>query len=138
MDVVADGARALFRTGLDNATVGGLGRLDLSGISAATLRRAHAVHSIAAVQVEYSPLTLGIKDENIILLNRTGDRRRDPPLGRSFLAGQHYDEDCELGAFDIKLAKEDVESVRRLAAATYFDTPIRVADIPELKQCITY
>ncbi|KAJ6573318.1 Aldo/keto reductase [Mycena sp. CBHHK59/15] len=42
--------------------------LGLSEVSAATLRRAHAVHPITAVQVEYSPFTLDIEDPKIALL----------------------------------------------------------------------
>ncbi|KAJ7254985.1 Aldo/keto reductase [Mycena haematopus] len=42
--------------------------LGLSEVSADTLRRAHAVHPIAAVQVEYSPFTLDIEDPQIGLL----------------------------------------------------------------------
>ncbi|KDR76498.1 hypothetical protein GALMADRAFT_210475 [Galerina marginata CBS 339.88] len=42
--------------------------LGLSEVSAATLRRAHAVHPIAAVQVEYSPFCLDIEDPKIALL----------------------------------------------------------------------
>ena len=42
--------------------------LGLSEVSAATLRRAHSVHPIAAVQVEYSPFTTDIEDEKIGLL----------------------------------------------------------------------
>ncbi|EIW60312.1 Aldo/keto reductase [Trametes versicolor FP-101664 SS1] len=42
--------------------------LGLSEVSAATLRRAHAVHPIAAIQVEYSPFALDIEDEKIGLL----------------------------------------------------------------------
>ncbi|GAP86400.1 putative alcohol dehydrogenase [Rosellinia necatrix] len=37
--------------------------LGLSEVSAATLRRAHAVHPIAAVQVEYNPWTLDVEEE---------------------------------------------------------------------------
>lgn len=37
--------------------------LGLSEISAATLRRAYAVHPISAVEIEYSPLALDIESE---------------------------------------------------------------------------
>ncbi|KAJ7435782.1 NADP-dependent oxidoreductase domain-containing protein [Mycena galericulata] len=43
--------------------------LGLCKASASTLRRAHAVHPIAAIQVEYSPFTLDIEDPKINLLN---------------------------------------------------------------------
>lgn len=42
--------------------------LGLSEISSATLRRAHAVHPITAVQVEYSPFALEIETKQIDLL----------------------------------------------------------------------
>ncbi|KIM77769.1 hypothetical protein PILCRDRAFT_824999 [Piloderma croceum F 1598] len=42
--------------------------LGLSECSAATLRRAHAVHPITSVQVEYSPFSLDIEHEKINLL----------------------------------------------------------------------
>jgi aryl-alcohol dehydrogenase-like predicted oxidoreductase len=42
--------------------------LGLCEVSASTLRRAHAVHPIAAIQVEYSPFTLDIEDPKINLL----------------------------------------------------------------------
>ncbi|KAF3034248.1 hypothetical protein E8E12_005293 [Didymella heteroderae] len=42
--------------------------LGLSEVSSATLRRAHAVHPISAVQVEYSPFALEIESKQIDLL----------------------------------------------------------------------
>ncbi|KAJ7084980.1 NADP-dependent oxidoreductase domain-containing protein [Mycena epipterygia] len=42
--------------------------LGLCEVSGATLSRAHAVHPIAAVQVEYSPFTLEIEDPKVGLL----------------------------------------------------------------------
>lgn len=39
--------------------------LGLSEISAATLRRAHAVHPISAVEIEYSPFALDIESEQV-------------------------------------------------------------------------
>jgi len=64
--------------------------LGLSEVSANTLRRAHAVHPIAAVQMEYSPFSLDV--ENLKFL----DTARElgvavvaySPLGRGFLTGQ--------------------------------------------------
>lgn len=65
--------------------------LGLSEVSSKTLRRAHAVHTISAVQVEYSPFSLDIEDSQIDLLNTC----KEPgvaitaysPLGRGFLGG---------------------------------------------------
>ncbi|KAF9527695.1 NADP-dependent oxidoreductase domain-containing protein [Crepidotus variabilis] len=63
--------------------------LGLSEVSADTLRRAHAVHPIAAVQVEYSPLTLDI--EQIGLLQACRELGvaviAYSPLGRGMLTG---------------------------------------------------
>ncbi len=42
--------------------------IGLSEVSSATLRRAHRVHPIAAVQVEYSPFSMEIEDAKIDLL----------------------------------------------------------------------
>jgi aryl-alcohol dehydrogenase-like predicted oxidoreductase len=42
--------------------------LGLCEVSSRTLRRAHRVHPIAAVQVEYSPFTLDVESEEIGLL----------------------------------------------------------------------
>jgi len=66
--------------------------LGLSEVSSATLRRAHAVHPIAAVQVEYSPFTLFIEDEKINLLKTCRELGvvviAYSPLGRGLLTGQ--------------------------------------------------
>ncbi|KAI0634753.1 Aldo/keto reductase [Trametes polyzona] len=65
--------------------------LGLSEVSASTLRRAHAVHTIAAVQVEYSPFTLQIEDEKIALLKTARELGVTivaySPLGRGLLTG---------------------------------------------------
>ncbi|KAF7333588.1 Aldo/keto reductase [Mycena sanguinolenta] len=67
--------------------------LGLSEVSAATLRRAHAVHPIAAVQVEYSPFTLDIEDPKIALLETCRELGvatvAYAPLGRGFLSGTY-------------------------------------------------
>ncbi|KAF8151898.1 NADP-dependent oxidoreductase domain-containing protein [Mycena galopus ATCC 62051] len=66
--------------------------LGLSEVSATTLRRAHAVHPIAAVQVEYSPFTLDIEDPKIGLLATARELGVQvvaySPLGRGLLTGQ--------------------------------------------------
>jgi aryl-alcohol dehydrogenase-like predicted oxidoreductase len=67
--------------------------LGLSEISSATLRRAHAVHPIAAVQVEYSPFSLDIEDEKIALLKTCRELGVTviaySPLGRGMLTGAY-------------------------------------------------
>ncbi|KAK5712561.1 hypothetical protein LTR17_017942 [Elasticomyces elasticus] len=66
--------------------------IGLSEISAGTLRRAHRVHPIAAVQVEYSPFALDIEHPDIDLLKTCRDLGiavvAYSPLGRGFLTGQ--------------------------------------------------
>jgi diketogulonate reductase-like aldo/keto reductase len=65
--------------------------LGLSEISADTLRRAYALHPIAAVQVEYSPFTLDIEEEKIGLLKACRELGvaviAYSPLGRGLLTG---------------------------------------------------
>ncbi|KAI8850391.1 auxin-induced protein PCNT115 [Chytridium lagenaria] len=69
--------------------------IGLSEASAQTIRRAHAVHPISAVQVEYSPWTIDIETNGIL------DTCRElgiaivaySPLGRGFLTGQYKSPD---------------------------------------------
>ena len=67
--------------------------LGLSEVSAATLRRAHAVHPIAAVEVEYSPFTLDIEEEKIGLFETAKQLGiavvAYSPLGRGLITGQY-------------------------------------------------
>ncbi|KAJ6518183.1 NADP-dependent oxidoreductase domain-containing protein [Mycena vitilis] len=78
--------------------------LGLSEVSAETLRRAHAVHPIAAVQVEYSPFSLDIEDPKIGLLAAARELGVQivaySPLGRGLLTGQYKSpDDFEEGDF---------------------------------------
>ncbi|KAH9480933.1 Aldo-keto reductase str7 [Psilocybe cubensis] len=65
--------------------------LGLSECSASTLRRAHAVHPIAAVQIEYSPFFLDIEEEHVGLLKACRELGvavvAYSPLGRGLLTG---------------------------------------------------
>ncbi|KAJ7158964.1 NADP-dependent oxidoreductase domain-containing protein [Mycena crocata] len=76
---------------------GKIKHLGLSEISAATLRRAHAVHPIAAIQVEYSPFTLDIEDPKIALLATARELGIKivaySPLGRGLITGQYKSPD---------------------------------------------
>lgn len=62
-------------------------------MSVATLRRAHAVHPIAAVQLEYSPICLDIEDEKIGLLKACRELGITviaySPVGRGMLTGTY-------------------------------------------------
>lgn len=66
--------------------------LGLSECSAESLRRAHAVHPIAAVQVEYSPFSLDIEDPHIKLLETARELGvaivAYSPIGRGLLSGE--------------------------------------------------
>lgn len=68
---------------------GKVGYLGLSEVSGATLRRAHAVHPITAVQSEYSIFERSIEDGGIIdTLRELGiSLVAYSPLGRGFLTG---------------------------------------------------
>lgn len=63
--------------------------LGLSEASSATIRRAHAVHPIAALQSEYSLWTRDPEDENLSTCRELGIGFVPySPLGRGFLTGQ--------------------------------------------------
>ncbi|KAI1181171.1 aldo-keto reductase [Nemania sp. FL0916] len=65
--------------------------LGLSECSERTLRRAHAVHPIAAIQMEYSPFALQIEEKQTNLLQTARELGVKvvaySPLGRGFLTG---------------------------------------------------
>ncbi|CAF3695497.1 unnamed protein product [Rotaria sp. Silwood1] len=66
--------------------------IGLSECSSNTLRRAHAIHPISAVQIEYSPFSLEIEHEDIGLLKTCRELGVAivcySPLGRGLLTGQ--------------------------------------------------
>ena len=80
-------------TTLTLSRAGKVRHLGLSEISASTLRRAHAVHPISAIQVEYSPFTLDIEDETIGLLKTARELGVKivaySPLGRGLITGRY-------------------------------------------------
>ena len=65
--------------------------IGLSEMSADTVRRAHAVHPISAVQVEYSPFTLDIENNGVLEVARELGIAivAYSPLGRGILTGQY-------------------------------------------------
>ncbi|KAI0786603.1 NADP-dependent oxidoreductase domain-containing protein [Abortiporus biennis] len=76
--------------------------LGISECSAETLRRAHKVHPISALEVEYSPFALDIEDEKVGLLKVAEELGITvvaySPLGRGLLTGKYtspkdFDED---------------------------------------------
>ena len=70
-------------------TEGKVGHIGLSEASPATIRRAHAVHPVAALQTEYSLWTRDPEDELLPLLRELGIGFVPySPLGHGFLTGQ--------------------------------------------------
>lgn len=71
--------------------------LGLSEVSEKTLRRAHAVHPISALQVEYSPFVLDIERPEIGLFNACRELGIAvvpySPLGRGLLTGRYKSPD---------------------------------------------
>ncbi|KAK7036783.1 Aldo-keto reductase str7 [Paramarasmius palmivorus] len=67
--------------------------LGLSECTAADLRRAHAVHPISAIQVEFSPLVLDIEDEQLAILKTARELGivivAYSPLARGLITGQY-------------------------------------------------
>ncbi|KAJ5090495.1 aldo/keto reductase [Penicillium argentinense] len=66
--------------------------LGLSEVSANTLRRAHAIHPISALQIEYSPFALDIESPNSDILDTCRELGvavvAYSPIGRGLLTGQ--------------------------------------------------
>jgi aryl-alcohol dehydrogenase-like predicted oxidoreductase len=79
--------------GCSHTSAGKVKYLGLSEVNAATLRRAHAVHPIAAIQVEYSPFTLDIESPKLDLVRTARELGvaivAYSPLGRGLLTGQY-------------------------------------------------
>jgi aryl-alcohol dehydrogenase-like predicted oxidoreductase len=68
---------------------GKIGHIGLSEAGAETIRRAHAVHPITAVQTEYSLWTRDVEDEVLPTLQELGIALvAYSPLGRGFLSGR--------------------------------------------------
>ena len=86
----------------DLKAAGKIGAIGLSEVGAATLRRAHAVHPIAALQSEYSLWTRNPEIAVLAECRRLGITLvAFSPLGRGFLAGA-IQSPAELHAADIR------------------------------------
>ncbi|KAF8837224.1 Aldo/keto reductase [Paxillus ammoniavirescens] len=95
--------------------------LGLSECSADTLRRAHAIHPIAALQVEYSPFTLDIEKNDVLKTARELGTKiiAYSPLGRGLLTGRFKSPD-DFDADDFrrnipKYSKENFPQILKLA-----------------------
>lgn len=100
--------RDLPRPGSGSADVsrreGKIKHLGLSECSSESLRRAHKVHPIAAVQIEYSPITLDIENPHVNLLQTCRELGvavvAYSPLGRGLATGRYQSkDDFEQGDF---------------------------------------
>jgi aryl-alcohol dehydrogenase-like predicted oxidoreductase len=68
---------------------GKIKQIGLSEPSATSLRRAHAIHPIAAIEVEYSPFTLDTEDVISVARELGVAVVAYSPLGRGMLTGQY-------------------------------------------------
>ncbi|KAF2013856.1 Aldo/keto reductase [Aaosphaeria arxii CBS 175.79] len=79
--------------------------IGLSEVSSASLRRAHKIHPVTAVQVEYSPFALEIESEQIDLLRTCRELGvavvAYSPLGRGMLTGAYRSPD-DFGDMDFR------------------------------------
>ena len=116
---------------------GKIGAIGLSEMSAATIRRAHAVHPIAAVQTEYSPIS---RNPEVAVLDTTRELGialvAFSPVARGLLAGAIRNDDYVAG--DIRRSfprytgehlRHNLELVRRFdaVAADASLTPAQLA-----------
>jgi aryl-alcohol dehydrogenase-like predicted oxidoreductase len=111
-------------------TVGAMGELvqagkvryiGLSEASAQTIRRAHAVHPVTALQTEYSLWTRDVEDEILPTLDELGIALvAYSPLGRGFLCGRFTSPDeldeGDYRRFGPRFTGENLERNRALAA----------------------
>jgi aryl-alcohol dehydrogenase-like predicted oxidoreductase len=106
--------------------------IGVSEANAATIRRAHAVHPLAAVQTEYSLWTRDVEEEVLPVLNELGIALvAYSPLGRGFLAGRFNSVD-ELAPNDWRRANPRFQGENlqhNLAIAE------RVRELAEEKRC---
>lgn len=105
----------------DLVKAGKVRALGLSEVSAATLRRAHAVHPIAALQSEYSLWTRDIEAEVLPALRELGiSLVAYAPLGRGMLTGA-------IGK-DTKLADNDFRSLSPRFQGDNLDANLRLVE----------
>ncbi|KAK7440582.1 Aldo-keto reductase str7 [Stygiomarasmius scandens] len=93
--------------------------LGLSECSAEDMRRAHAVHPISAIQVEFSPLVLDIEDEKLAILKTARELGITivaySPLARGLITGQYKSpDDFEPGDFRLTIPKFQKENFPKI------------------------
>jgi hypothetical protein len=98
----------------DLVRAGKIRSIGLSEVSAATLRRAHAVHPVAALQSEYSLWTRNAELGTLAACRELGTAYvAFSPLARAYLTGTLTDPDTQLEAKDIR------RQMPRFEAANY-------------------
>ncbi|KAJ7902798.1 NADP-dependent oxidoreductase domain-containing protein [Mycena olivaceomarginata] len=93
--------------------------LGLSECSAKALRRAHAVHPISALQIEYSPFVLDIEDPKVGLLETAKELGVTivaySPLGRGLLTGRYKSpDDFEKDDFRLTIPKYSAQNFPKI------------------------
>ncbi|KAK7460545.1 Aldo-keto reductase str7 [Stygiomarasmius scandens] len=93
--------------------------LGLSECTAEDMRRAHAVHPISAVQVEFSPLVLDIEDDKLAILKTARELGITvvvySPLARGLITGQYKSpDDFEEGDFRLSIPKFSKENFPKI------------------------
>ncbi|WP_114961481.1 aldo/keto reductase [Tritonibacter mobilis] len=110
---------------------GKITRIGLCEVSAETLRRAHAVHPVTAVQTEYSLWSRGPEAQILPTCRELGIGFVPySPLGRGFLTGRFQDGQFEKGDFRASLPRfqdDAAQANRRIADL--------VAGVAERKDC---
>jgi len=92
---------------------GKIGHIGLCEVSAATLRRAHAVHPVSAVQTEYSLWERGVEEQILPTCDELGVGFVPySPLGRGYLTGTYSaDTQYENGDFRASLPRFTAENL---------------------------
>ncbi|KAK0486599.1 NADP-dependent oxidoreductase domain-containing protein [Armillaria novae-zelandiae] len=93
--------------------------LGLSECTAKDLRRAHAVHPISAIQVEFSPLVLDIEDPKLTILQTARELGTTvvtySPLAKGLITGQYTSpDDFEEGDFRKTIPKYSKENFPKI------------------------
>lgn len=109
--------------------------LGLSEVSSATLRRAHAIHRISAVQVEYSPVALDIEDPAVGLFQTCRELGvalvAYSPIARGVFSGQvksyDYIRSDQFKSIIPRFPEEHFPQIRILLE--------RITEIAEQKNC---
>lgn len=125
----------------DLVAAGKIRSIGLSEVSAATLRRAHAVHPIAALQTEYSPWT---RNPEVAVLEACRELGVTfvafSPVGRGFLAGGVRDiATLDPGDFRVGMPRFQGEAFQRnLALFSAFEAIAREAGCTPAQLCLAW